>query len=126
MTKEQTLDLRTNLAQFTGTEGYHRFSILCRNLVLTDGAKYLAEKAGAYWLMDVIGSVQGKSEIKKLSLQVVKMKVKDSKGVITIENGNGKVLYTQEVHTDFPLDEITLYVGDLDETNKVVLLTSEY
>jgi len=76
--------------------------------------------------MDVIGSVQGKGDIKKLSLQVIKMKVTDGNGVITVEDGNGKVLYTQKVSTDFPLDEIMLYVADLDEQHKVIMLTSEY
>ena len=48
-----------NLAQFYGTSAYYRFIILS-NLVLTDGTKYLAEVAGAYWLMDLIASYQKK------------------------------------------------------------------
>jgi hypothetical protein len=59
-------DWVSNLDGFTGTEAYHPWSILFRKAVLTDGAKYLADKAGAYWLMDVIdgnGNVLARQEI---------------------------------------------------------------
>ena len=41
------------LAHFIGTEHYYR---LTPSAVLTDGTKYLAEAAGAFWLMDAIAS----------------------------------------------------------------------
>ena len=43
----------TQLALFTGTQHYYR---LARKHLLTDGTKYLADAAGAYWLMDAIAS----------------------------------------------------------------------
>ncbi|MFM7008029.1 MAG: DUF6876 family protein, partial [Betaproteobacteria bacterium] len=43
----------TQLTQFTGTERYHRLNRKC---LLTDGTKYLAEAAGAFWLMDAAAS----------------------------------------------------------------------
>jgi hypothetical protein len=46
----------TDLKQFTGTEHYYQWSPLFRSFRLTDGTKYLAEEAGAYWLMDAIAS----------------------------------------------------------------------
>jgi len=42
-----------SLAQFTGSEKYYRIS---RRHLLTDGTKYLAEKAGCFWMMDAIAS----------------------------------------------------------------------
>lgn len=42
-------DLQAALAQFAGTAHYYRLNRLC---VITDGAKYLAEAAGAFWLLD--------------------------------------------------------------------------
>jgi hypothetical protein len=39
------------LSQFTGTERYYRIS---RRHLLTDGAKYLAEQASCFWMMDAI------------------------------------------------------------------------
>jgi hypothetical protein len=50
--------------QFTGTEGYIRWSPLFPRMVLTDGTKFVAENgggAGAYWLMDAIASHQPKA-----------------------------------------------------------------
>ena len=41
------------LSHFTGTEKYHRIS---RRHLLTDGAKYLAEEAQCFWMMDAIAS----------------------------------------------------------------------
>ena len=35
------------LSQFKGTERYYRLNRRC---LITDGAKYLADEAGAYWL----------------------------------------------------------------------------
>ena len=51
------------LAGFSGTEEYHRYSPLFRRMLLTDGAKYVADNGGghgAYWLMDAIASHQPK------------------------------------------------------------------
>ncbi len=44
---------QAELAQFTGTEQYYKH---LGGLVYTDGVKYLAEKAGSYWLLDIIAS----------------------------------------------------------------------
>ena len=40
-------ELTNALQNFTGTENYHRFSAIMPNVLLTDGAKFLAEEAGA-------------------------------------------------------------------------------
>jgi len=50
------LELQKGLAGFSGTEAYHRLSPLHGKLVCTDGVKYLADKAGAFWLIDAIAS----------------------------------------------------------------------
>lgn len=49
-------ELQQNLNQFTGTFEYHRH--WTRRLLFTDGVQYLAENAGAYWLIDLIASHQ--------------------------------------------------------------------
>ena len=41
------------LAQFTGTEKHYRIS---RRHLLTDGTRYLAEKAACFWMMDAVAS----------------------------------------------------------------------
>lgn len=47
-------ELHRNLAGFSGTERYYRTH---PGLLATDGTKYLADQAGAYWLLDIIWSV---------------------------------------------------------------------
>lgn len=41
-------ELRQNLSRFSGTEHYYRTH---PGVLATDGAKYLADQAGAYWLL---------------------------------------------------------------------------
>jgi hypothetical protein len=45
------------LHQFTGTEHWYRRP-LARAVTYTDGAKYVAEQGGAYWLLDIISIAQ--------------------------------------------------------------------
>ena len=116
-------NLQNSLAQFTGTEEYHKFSILSK-LVITDGVKYLCDKAGAYWLMDIIASYQSrcKKDPMLAEFQLWTLKVKDNKGVVTCERDTNDIAISQPIpFTDFPMDEIKLYC-----INGVILLTSEY
>ena len=48
----ETTISESDLSQFIGTENYYRH--WTGHGVYTDGVKYLAEKAGAYWLIDAI------------------------------------------------------------------------
>jgi len=57
---------QSELSHFIGTENYYRF--LCGTL-LTDGTKYLAEKADAFWLMDTIASYQMYKPIREMPIQ---------------------------------------------------------
>ena len=121
MTKgEQIKDV---LSGFSGTDQYHRFSVLSR-LVLTDGVKYLCDKAGAYWLMDIIASYQRrcKKDPMLAEFQLWTLRVKDNKGVVMCERDTNDIVISQDIeYTDFPMDEIKLYC-----INGVILLTSEY
>jgi len=42
---------------FTGSENWYCHGIN-RSMLYTDGAQYLAEKGGAYWLLDIIAIAQ--------------------------------------------------------------------
>ncbi len=111
-------EIEAAMPHFTGTEKYHRlrYPWLRKDFLLTDGAKYLADKAGliggtAYWLIDIIASYQREKPVKDESFQVWKLTVKESVGKVTCENGNGGLLVTQEVpFADFALGEVCLYV----------------
>ena len=47
----------TVLSHFTGTERWYRHAVNV-NVSFTDGAKYVADHAGAYWLLDEIALIQ--------------------------------------------------------------------
>jgi len=104
------------LSQFTGTEHYYNHWL---GIKLTDGVKYLAERAKAYWLIDAIASYH-----RKEPFQVWELKVLPSKeAVLTmVEDSDQPVLVKQDIpFTDFPLTGIKLYLID-----SILLLPSEY
>ncbi len=120
--KIRAINLENMLAQFTGTNEYHRFSILS-SLVLTDGVKCLCEQASSYWLMDVIASYQSKCNKDEMlkDFQLWTLKVNGSQGVVTCERDTNDVAIRQVIpYTDFPLKEIKLYCE-----NGVICLPSE-
>jgi hypothetical protein len=128
-------ELEAELPHFTGTEEYHRIVypwLRNTDFLLTDGAKHLADKAGviggtAYWLIDLIASYQREKPVKDEPFQVWKLTVKDTVGKVTCDDGNGRILASQDIpFADFALDEVTLYVTSDDFSGIVVMLTSEY
>jgi len=116
-------NLQAELAHFTGTEKYHIFNPFAKSVLATDGAIYLAEKAGAFWLLDIICSLKLVSNCRNKSfITCVLTKNEDESATFKATDGNKKVLYTQKIpYTDFPLNEITLYF-----TDNIILLPSEY
>ena len=53
-----TYDLTdTELAHFHGTEQWYRHSVV-KSVLYTEGAQYVAEHGGAYWLLDEIALAQ--------------------------------------------------------------------
>ena len=126
--------LRSSLAQFTGTERYHRHGFM-RNFYHTDGIQYLAEQAKAFWLVDAIVSHFTKRKVRSEPFRVwTLLKVKDRKATLKCtdgDKGGGPItLCRQSIpYTDFPLPEITIYVeyGSVDGTNPawVAMLPSE-
>lgn len=113
---------KADLRQFTGTEHYYRHQ-LNRRVVYTDGVKYMAEKGGAYWLIDEIALAQAYTpEVKAQPFQHWTLKVKDNTGVLSCGDGNGRTVFAKNIEfTDFPLDEIAFYY-----TDSVIMLTHEY
>ena len=121
MTKKSPT-LLDNLAQFTGTERYYRINRKC---VLTDGAKYLAETAGAYWLMDAAASYLPELGTDDWFV-LVRLVVNGSKATLTLEDGNGSARAQQDIgYTDFPLAEQIIYAC-WDAEHWVLMLPSEY
>lgn len=46
-----------DLSQFIGTENWYQHGLV-RSVTYTDGAKYVADNGGAYWLLDEIALAQ--------------------------------------------------------------------
>ena len=120
---------QSDLDQFIGTEHWYRHG-LARRFTYTDGVKFLAEKAGAFWLIDEIVFAQRNKKIVacdgfqvwKLHRDVAEDGTLKSGAVLTCDDGNDHVVYRKKIgFTDFPMADVKLYVeGD------VVLLPSEH
>lgn len=111
----------SDLTQFYGTENWYQHGLFPR-IVYTDGAKYVADQAGAYWLLDAIVSAQFHSIVRDEEFQNWKLVVKDERGILTCDDGDGNIVYMQDIpYTDFPLPEIKFYF-----VGKTIMLTSEY
>jgi hypothetical protein len=126
-----------------GTQRYHRLTV--GGLVCTDGVRYLAEQAGAYWLLNVIQSYQGQQAVRKAPFQVWRLTVdleaktgvvlayedSDSANGVPLVRATGSggwprfvpgYLVRQELeYTDFPLPEVKVWVID-----GVIMLPCEY
>jgi len=112
-----------DLHQFTGSGHWYRHGLV-RNVVFTDGAKYVADKGGAYWLLDEIAFAQkGEPTVAAEAFQVWTLTVRpDKTATLTCDDGNDNAVFSKEIdHTDFPLDEVQLWF-----TDNTILLPSEY
>jgi hypothetical protein len=127
--KEQNMTQNTNrlseadLAQFTGSETLYRHG-LARSVLYTEGAQFLAEKAGAYWLLDEIAFAQRPgSKVAAEPFQHWKLTVSEGGSAhLSCDDGNGNIVLAKRIpFTDFPLPTLSLYVA-----NKVIMLPGEY
>ena len=122
MSEGKTID-STILAQFTGSETFCRFG-LRGDVLITEGVKYVADAAGAYWLLDaiVITNVY-EQRVRKEEFQLWILTVgKGASGQLICDDGNRNVVYNQDLdYTDFPEPGIRLYF-----CSGTILLPSEY
>lgn len=100
--------LTEELCYFTGTEKWHRHSL--SRCLYTDGIKYLAEKADAYWLIDAVLSYQKK--LKNINFQLWNLKKEKGNSFILTcrEDKNSPVLISQKIKfSDFILEKFEFY-----------------
>jgi hypothetical protein len=103
-----------DLSQFTGIERYFRH--WTGRLLYTEGVKYLADQGEAYWLIDAIASHQGDRRITDnpmlRNMQFWKLAVADGRSTLTCVEDSGRepVIVQQIDFTDFPLDEVEVWV----------------
>lgn len=123
-------EILQELPNFFGTEEYCRWSVLFPNFVLTDGAKYIAEECGAYWLMDAIASHRA-SYVQESFVVAVLGKQSSYEGngfylSICDDIPSNRMFATQQIEfSDFPLKEIKLYLCKMNNL-WVIMLPSEY
>ena len=106
------------LSRHTSTDGYHKYT---RGMVITDGAKALADKFQCYWFLDIVVSYQ--RQLKGQEFQVWHLvKYGECKATVTCTDGNDKVLVRQHIpFTDFTADEATLWLE-----GSIILIPSEH
>lgn len=122
MSKHPALDPES-LAQFTGSEKFYYHSLV-RDVIFTDGAKYVADAAGAYWLLDEIALAQRYDPaLAEEEFQVWELKVStEGSALLICEDGNGRQMWSKRINwTNFPQQGIRFYLS-----NKCIHLPSEY
>jgi hypothetical protein len=109
--------------QFTGSEHWYRHP-LASSITFTDGAKYVADAAGAYWLLNEIALAQRYvKEVAAEEFQVWTLAVNpDDTATLVCENGDDNTVYSKAIaFTDFPREGITLWVA-----GNIIHLPSEH
>lgn len=112
---------QADLAQFTGTEHIYRHGMT--SYLYTDGVRYLCEKAGAYWLLEMIAiTTRYDPRIRADEMNVWTLTVEGTTGTLVCTDGNDVEYHKKEIHyTDFPLPEIKIWRCD-----QTFMLPSEY
>jgi hypothetical protein len=134
-------ELEAGLRQFTGTEQWYRH--WTGRILYTDGVKYLADNAEAYWLVDAIASHQLDPKVRGEGFQVWILRTfgdglgsrravltcysdYDESGMTAYQNYEKYGLVEQRIEfTDFPLAKMRLWVEGGPE-QPVILLPSEH
>ncbi len=119
--ESRSRQLLAELRQYTGDLERYRHSFN-RRLIYTPGVKHLAEQAGAYWLLDAIAShVNSKPFCEALdqnprlwAFQCWTLAVQPSGvAVLTAVSDRDEPPFIRQFipFTDFPLEQIDLWVG---------------
>lgn len=121
------VDVLPDLAQFTGTTSYlrHRIMPTLPGVLLTEGARYVAEQAGAWWLMDLVSINCRQWLLEGDDFCALKLTVTGSSAVLEVSDGDGNTLHEETIgFTDFPEPGIEFFLQQGEEP--VLMLRSEY
>ena len=89
-------ELESGLAMHTGSTRWFRH--WSRRLVYTEGVRYLAEKASAYWLVDLFASWCPHPSLRNEEFVLWKLTVKPDRTATAIaDDGNGRELARQDI-----------------------------
>jgi hypothetical protein len=110
-----------DLERFTGDLERYRHA-LQRDVLYTPGVQYLAERGGAYWLIDAIASYFGSAVMKKalarderlVWLQFWRLEVKEDRSAVLgmqADKGEPPAIQQKILYTDFPLEQVEIWAG---------------
>ena len=114
-------ELREALGHFNGSDTIYRHPMF-RNMLYSEGVRYLVEEAGAYWLIDAICSHQVDPKVAKEPFQVWHLSVhQDFTADLVCTDGNDGAVTKQHIElTDFPLRDFTIWLE-----NRTLVLPAE-
>jgi hypothetical protein len=122
MAKMSPEELAAALDQFTGSTQYYRHWL---GTLYTDGVRFLAENAGAYWLLNAISSHQPQAtkdeRLREFQVWSLEIHEDHSADLICLRDTDDEAFRQHIEYTDFPEMDCKLYVR-----NNVILLPSEY
>ena len=112
------MNANDQLKEYTSTDSYYKYNF---GLLITDGAKALADKFECYWFLDIIASYQG--EFKQHEFQVWSLgRNEDCSAIVIFTDGNNTIIVSQNIPwTDFKPTVATVFVE-----NGSALLPSEH
>lgn len=127
--------LQAELDQFTGDSDRYRHPLNPR-VIFTPGVKHLAERAGAFWLIDAIASHLGSKPFVEAALRdprVAEMHFwrltveADRSALLIAEADSGLAPFISQAipFTDFPLAEISIWAAN-DGRHWTIYLPSEH
>lgn len=123
-----------DLLQFTGSETFYKHWL--GGIVYTEGVQFVAEKGGAYWLIDAVASHQARLRqpaapgsrwdlARDFQLWWLKVDLQEKDAVLECwadyPDPKGALIIQAIGYTDFPLPEIKLYLRD-----STLMLPGEY
>ncbi len=109
-----------DLQNFTGTESWYSHKLM-HETVYTEGVKYFADHAGAYWFLDIVDTELFPLQ-KEHGFLSITMTVANEQALITATDGNETTLWDKQISfTDCPDGTYRFFF-----TDNVLLLTSEY
>lgn len=121
-------EIRAHLAHFTGSAIFTRHGLV-RSVLMTEGVVFLAHAAQAHWLTDAISSYipDPRASAEQFQAWHLAVDVASRRATLTMTDGNtDQPIITQALdYTDFPLDEIAIWLI-AEGSRWVMMLPSEY
>lgn len=116
----QAETLRREMRRFTGNPSWYR-SPLNKDMMYTDGVRFFAGAAEAYWFLDIVAT-----ELMPLQednpFLVITLEVAQQQGTVVVDDGDGNEVYRRSIgYTDCPEGAWKFYL-----TDNAMLLPSEY